>query len=457
MGNNSNEVPRSLNDLENVGNNQIDALGNLIKKLNDWDSEERKSFLEDWFSKVPDSNKKPVSLKPKVSREKIELVKTLLAQGKINPAEVKLVGTGLSKKKKPKTPTVPTKWKPVLVEEVFGEGMVYLDDYRTLERQAQKTEELLIKREEALLFFAEISTLMLRSEYYIWHKKSKSGKLKVLCKPNDSLRALHAGLIKAINDSGFVAESDYAWQAGRTMYQHFANHVERRGKGGVFHRYWFIVDVKDAFESVDLKLLAVFLFELLYKWTPFKSDDLHIFLKKYFSHNETPGLARGLPASPILFNLFMERWIDSTLRAFAKRLGISYSRYGDDCVFSRNSRPITKAERELLAGCISPWVPLNKTKTRLYDVRVDKEFFLHSVGLRNGASGAELFYSQKTLMKIKGMLVRKLYGEYFEGENVLTGYLGFVQIKRWRSEKMSSLQKSIWELYKKAYPRKVKS
>lgn len=446
--------------LFNIEMNSVSTYGSYFKRLNDWNNPERQKILNSFFPPRSNPVRKKIlpQKKKKISRDGIDRVKFLLGKRTVNPNSIKLVGIISKKKKKQKTPTQQTKWNPVATfPDVTGMILVDLDAYQALETKLQKVEKLLIKREETLLFFAEITTLMLRSEYFIWHKRAKNGKLKVLCKPNDSLRELHKGLIQAINDSGFIAESDYAWQSGRTMFQHFANHVDRRGRGGSFHQHWFIVDVKDAFENVNLRLLAWFLFEILYQWTPFKPDDLYLFLEKFFSHRETQGLARGLPASPVLFNVFMEKWIDSQLRYFSQKLGITYSRYGDDLVFSRNKKPISQKEKELLVSCISPWLPVNEAKTRSYDLKRIKEFFLHSIGLRNGSHGAEIFYSQKTLLKVKGMLTQKLYGKYFEGENVLLGYLGFIQIKRWKAGSMNSLQKAIWDLHKKAYPKKLRN
>lgn len=108
----------------------------------------------------------------------------------------------------------------------------------------------------------------------------------------------------------------------------------------VRHRYMLKMDLKNAFESVGAFGMAVAL-------DLDENFDQHW---RYFFH-ERYGLIQGAPASPILFYLYMKEMVEPELAELCSSLGLTWTRYVDDFLFSAQRFPkgVVPALTELFA------------------------------------------------------------------------------------------------------------
>lgn len=170
--------------------------------------------------------------------------------------------------------------------------------------------------------------------------------------------------------------------------------------------HFFITDVHNAYASVKLEYLsellvyifhyeehsALFGHDAILHSGSLKSDlvadplyaPLLQFLRVYFAGKFGEGLVFGGVASPFLFNLFMEAFVDSPLRyLIAKRLRherITYTRYADDLVFSSKGYigPDLRKRIEKVLARIG--LSLNRQKTKVLR-RAQGTVFVTKVGL----------------------------------------------------------------------------
>lgn len=95
------------------------------------------------------------------------------------------------------------------------------------------------------------------------------------------------------------------------------------------NRLFYLVDLENAFPSVDLALLR----NRLYHRLPKMYDGVVDFLRDYGTVPGRPGLPQGAITSPYLFNFYLNP-MDQELDAFCQEQGITYTRWLDDLSFS---------------------------------------------------------------------------------------------------------------------------
>jgi len=142
------------------------------------------------------------------------------------------------------------------------------------------------------------------------------------------------------------------------------------------------IDIKNFFESVDLRMVYCVFLRLGYekclaynmaricttsinqsKMEKLK-DNSQIDLFKELLEKQHPFLVQGAPSSPILANLVCAH-LDKRLQKLANSLGCNYSRYADDITFSANSIdriPKTELLKDILK---TEGFEINETKTKL--------------------------------------------------------------------------------------------
>lgn len=163
------------------------------------------------------------------------------------------------------------------------------------------------------------------------------------------------------------------------------------------NQYFYVVDLRHAYDSLDTELLALLLsaivgypahqdafYEFLHLMEfgireddvlrGLRSDPLFARMRKFvsqFCRGPTGnGIVTGSPSSPYLFNLFCEMTLDAGIRRFC--LGewgnrIRYSRYADDLVLS-NGRPLFPPFRQEIRRRIAEaGFLVNHRKSRLLD------------------------------------------------------------------------------------------
>jgi len=231
------------------------------------------------------------------------------------------------------------------------------------------------------------------------HKKvnSKTGEIKyrAISNPNAASRQLHKLFLTALEHALKRLKGVsrvLVKQPSATAFKPESWYVQNADK----HRYgqhFYITDIHNAYASVRLELLAqllVYVFHYEEHGPSFSHDAiLHLesasvelqqdplyapllsFLRIYFSGKFGEGLVFGGVASPFLFNLFMEAFVDSPIRVIiAKRdrhEHIVYTRYADDLVFSSKGYigPTLRCKIEKVVTRVGLLLNCRKTKVLL--------------------------------------------------------------------------------------------
>lgn len=171
-----------------------------------------------------------------------------------------------------------------------------------------------------------------------------------------------------------------------------------------FPRYFYLLDLRDAYKNVRIKMLASILstFEVeLF----LKEEELESFLTRFCSCEEG-GIAVGASASPDLFNIYCGVLLDSHLGKVCEGMGITYTRYLDDLTFSSN-KPIGRKLRKGIRMVIKKaGFTVSENKTRVYDL-TKGPVTINGIGIRiNG----DIFTPRSFTDGLRGMLHLALSG-----------------------------------------------
>lgn len=189
--------------------------------------------------------------------------------------------------------------------------------------------------------------------------------------PDDEARRIHGIIIGFLSSAAGPMPYAFGAVAKRSPLANVNAH--RRSSGG-FPRYWFQTDVANAYGSVSLERLAQAITavepELVNHELALREVlRRHCFLVEDAKGGapwcEERGLYTGGPASPLLFNLYCDHWLDRSLAA----LGLGYTRYLDDLTFS-SLRPIGRhSRRRIMAAVREAGFAPNLKKTEVVDLR----------------------------------------------------------------------------------------
>jgi hypothetical protein len=195
-------------------------------------------------------------------------------------------------------------------------------------------------------------------------------------------------------------------------------------------QYFYIVDLKDAYDEVDLDLLATIIVLILKRdqyWSEFQqflrsvskfgqpdfkaiehvmyldpvTPWVHTFLKLYCS-GKPGGLGTGCVASPYLFNLYCEVMLDGGVRYLCKsgQTEATYTRYADDLVISSSKPLFSKFRREVRKRIRSAsFGPSHRKSKVLY--REQGTVFITKTGITRGG---KLAFPQKKRRQLHGMI-----------------------------------------------------
>lgn len=263
--------------------------------------------------------------------------------------------------------------------------------------------------------------------------KEVGGKRRLIGNPNRPMRKLHTLFGNYIR-MGILAMGDDNYPLRRfpsaSAFIKGANPL-KNAQRHASSRFFYITDIGNAYPSVDLERLAGL---IVYIWKyslhrvdfslpilgqrsslpdELRSDALfppvYTFLKFFCSGLYGNGLSVGGPLSPFLFNLFCEVYVDAGLRQVCKRYDIRYSRYADDCVFSRNKPIIGDIRRELREHITLGGFKVNHRKSKVLS-RAMGTVFITKIGLRDssttgsGTQVATIVFPQKKRRRLHGMI-----------------------------------------------------
>ncbi|MHB8660803.1 MAG: reverse transcriptase domain-containing protein [Minisyncoccota bacterium] len=270
-----------------------------------------------------------------------------------------------------------------------------------------------------------------RIDFY-W--KEVRGKRRLIGNPNKPMRKLHelfgkylrTGIHAMGRNNNYLLRrlpSSAAFVEGSNPLKNAQKHVEGR--------FFYITDIWNAYPSIDLERLAS-LVVYIRKYDEYRLDfslsmlgesalscdelkndplfpSVHTFLESFCSGMYGQGLAVGGPLSPFLFNLYCEVFMDAQLRRLCEKYDITYTRYADDCVFSRN-QPIIGDMRKELRRCITrAGFKVNHRKSKVLS-REMGTVSVTKIGLRDSSTvegqsrTATLVFPQNKRRRLHGMI-----------------------------------------------------
>lgn len=292
--------------------------------------------------------------------------------------------------------------------------------------------------------------------YRIDRKSGKNASVKITHKANQAMRDIHGNIMDMLFQAGLHKKYNhpyaFGWVSGTVEPVSQALLFHKRQDTGFFPQYWFVTDIKNAYESVNIKELAVILNIALQ--AEHDVEELYEMLSRY-CEGRIGGLARGFSTSPLLFNIYAHSKIDTILFLQARMFGIKFCRLGDDLIFS-SPKPIGRYKRKALLKIVrEAGFNISVKKTRHINLKVQKTFKIFNVMVRNTILGATILPSKTTERTMRGMLFVERNNpemdliQQEELRNKIHGWNGFCRIPegitRKRYEKIVQGYKSLRE------------
>ncbi len=267
-----------------------------------------------------------------------------------------------------------------------------------------------------------------------FHWKEMGDKRRLIGCPNKSMRKLHKlfGQWLRVGIHAMGERNNYTLRrlpssAAFVKGSNNLKNAQEHSQG----KFFYITDIRNAYPSIDLGRLAA-LIVYVRKYDAYRLDfslsmlgesalflgelrndpqfpSVHTFLASFCSGMYGRGLAVGGPLSPFLFNLYCEVFMDAPLRRLCKKYGITYTRYADDCVFSRDKPIITDIRRELRRHITRAGVGVNHRKSYVLSREMGR-VSVTKMGLRDPSiteeksKRATLVFPQKKRRRLHGMI-----------------------------------------------------
>jgi hypothetical protein len=200
----------------------------------------------------------------------------------------------------------------------------------------------------------------LRHYLYRWHPK-RDGSARLIESPKQLLRAIQRRLLREILDRIPPHEAAHGFRRRRSVLSFVEPHIKRD--------VVLKLDLKDFFPRIPrARIIAIFLTagypesvaEVLtglctnstpggvVKTCPAVTNRVHLRRTKLLY--QRPHLPQGAPSSPSLANLAAYR-LDCRLAGLARALGVNYTRYADDLIFSGGEEFARDVERFHIRVC----------------------------------------------------------------------------------------------------------
>jgi hypothetical protein len=218
----------------------------------------------------------------------------------------------------------------------------------------------------------------------------RSKKRRIIEAPNEAMRIVHYRLREYLRS----LPVKYSFATGSRPGNSPLKNVERHRQ----NRFFFLLDLIDAYHNIDLERLAVILCSIDPELTD-QEIEVTAFLKRYCL-SSLGGLAIGAPASPDFFNLYCAVTIDEPLSQLCREYGLTYTRYLDDLTLSSN-KVIGRVKRKRIRDIIEQaGFTTHHRKAKVYDLRIGT-IVITGVGLEYGG---RMFLPRYFLRYLRGLL-----------------------------------------------------
>ena len=236
--------------------------------------------------------------------------------------------------------------------------------------------------------------------FHDYNPVSGQSKVRMLGKPNGSMRTVHARFIGYLRRTLGRLPNATCYRRGdsavKNVWRHHGN------------RHFYLLDVRNAYGTVDLERLSQLLFNRDMPFWDYRVENAQQFLKRYCGADEQvslPGLVVGAPASPVLFNIYAGILLDESLASLCAKHDITYTRYIDDLTFSSRKKIGLRVRRQIRERIIMAGFTIHDRKARLVDLRKHGSVVVTGVGLN---ARSELFVPRTYVRLLRGFIHRAL-------------------------------------------------
>jgi len=245
-------------------------------------------------------------------------------------------------------------------------------------------------------------------------------KFRLVRRQNKAMEMIHQRLRNYLRSLKVSLPFSTAFSPGNSARKNLEKHR--------YNRYFYLIDLKSAFSSVDRNKLTHILCALDQE---LKNEEVITFLEKY-CFSPKGGLVTGASSSPDLFNIYCSKLLDKPLGDLCQRYGLTYTRYSDDLTFSSSNGPIGCRKRRAIRQIIEEVAgfKVNHRKSAVYDLQKGP-IVINGIGLE---LGGRIFLPRHYLRKIKGLLHKAEKGEVNPAK--VHGRMGtFWQVTLWTFNK----------------------
>ena len=236
---------------------------------------------------------------------------------------------------------------------------------------------------------------------YAGHAVSGHGKRRRISAPNAAMQSVHQQFLAKLRERNIQCPSATGCKAGNSPLKNVLRHRIEKGRDGKpgFSQYFYLLDLKSAYESVRAYTLAQC---LILHFPDDDFEEVHDFVSLYCIRSGDNGLYAGAPSSPDLFNIYCEHYLDAPLRKIAKKHDITYTRYLDDLTFSSTS-PIGHRKRDQICDSLrDAGFDISHGKTKILDMSKG-EIAINGIGLHPDGS---TYLPRKNAEQISSLLHR---------------------------------------------------
>ena len=268
---------------------------------------------------------------------------------------------------------------------------------------------------------------------FFW--KEVAGKRRLIGNPNGPMRVLHQLFGKHLLDG--VMSTDDSGYGVRALPSATAcvrgSNPALNARKHISGKFFYITDLRNAYPSIDLERLALFVvylarydeyqFEVSLKYFSkderremIRDDPLYPemleFLTLNFAGLYGKGLAVGGPLSPYLMNLYCEVYLDSRLRRWCEGNGLVYTRYVDDLTFSSKRIISGEKRKEVRRFIHEAGFEVNHRKSKVLALS-QGAVFVTRVGLEQQQPEhlARVVFPQKKRRRLHGAIKSYLVGQ----------------------------------------------
>jgi RNA-directed DNA polymerase len=291
----------------------------------------------------------------------------------------------------------------VYASQLINQNLPVLFDFRHL--------TVVLEIDPLLLHQMMFST---RSMYRWFEIPKRAGGLRRIDVPKPSLMAVQRWILREVLSKQPLHEACIGFVPGRSVKDHVLPHVQSL--------FALKMDLKDFFPSIQRTRVMRY-FELL-GYAP----NMAFFLSKIVTLDDR--LPQGAPTSPMIANLLAST-LDHRLAALASALGLRYSRYADDLVFS-GDEPLGRSHAsfvEAIARDEGFWI--NDKKTRWFGPDETRRFV--GLAVRQGRIRVPRAFRRKVIQQIHYIDRFGLEGhiEHFELPDPIAGERLLGQLAYW--------------------------